>query len=92
MDSEQNAILIAPEDNVATVIFEAAAGETVRYYRSGEAVEITSGGVPKYHKIALCDIPKGDKIIKYGEVIGEAIRDIPRGAHVHSHNIQSGVQ
>jgi len=92
MDTEQNAILISPEDNVATVIEEAAPGAAVRFLRSGEAVEIISGGVPKYHKIALCDIPKGGKIIKYGEVIGAATQDIPKGAHVHSHNIQSGVQ
>jgi hypothetical protein len=53
MDTAQNAILIAPEDNVATVIIEAAPGGTVRFFRSGEAVEVISGGVPKYHKIAL---------------------------------------
>lgn len=31
------------------------------------------------HKIALVDIPRGDKIVKYGEVIGYAIQDIKKG-------------
>jgi altronate dehydratase len=45
--------------------------------------------VPPYHKFALVDINRGDMVIKYGEVIGEALADISAGAHVHVHNVRS---
>jgi len=41
------------------------------------------------HKIALTDIFKDEKVIKYGEVIGYAIQNIKKGAWVHVHNLQS---
>ena len=41
------------------------------------------------HKIALCDIKKGDDIIKYGYPIGCATCDISAGEDVHSHNIRT---
>ncbi len=45
--------------------------------------------IPLGHKIALRDIKKGDKVQKYGRVIGEATKDITKGEHVHVHNIKS---
>ena len=41
------------------------------------------------HKIALTDIFKDEKVVKYGEVIGYAIQNIKKGAWVHVHNLQS---
>lgn len=41
------------------------------------------------HKFALRDINKGKKIIKYGESIGTAIKEIKRGEFVHIHNVES---
>ena len=35
------------------------------------------------------EIKKGEKVIKYGEPIGQATRDIKKGEHVHVHNIKS---
>ncbi len=92
MDTNIDAILITDQDNVATVTREVAAGEYVRFLRDGKAVEITSSGVPKYHKIAVEAIPRGGQVRKYGEVIAMATQDIPQGAHVHTHNVTSGVQ
>lgn len=43
------------------------------------------------HKYALCDIPAGSKIIKYGFPIGIATRDIHRGEHVHTHNVKTAL-
>ena len=37
------------------------------------------------HKYALCDIKKGENIIKYGFPIGHATEDIAAGEHVHTH-------
>lgn len=38
------------------------------------------------HKVSLGDIEKGESILKYGQVIGSASRDIPAGSWVHVHN------
>lgn len=43
------------------------------------------------HKTALCDIKKGEKVIKYGFPIGEATEDIAAGSHVHSHNLRTAL-
>lgn len=43
------------------------------------------------HKYALCDIKKGENIIKYGCPIGHAVSDIKKGEHVHTHNIKTNL-
>ncbi len=45
--------------------------------------------IPLGHKIALKNIKKGDTIVKYGHDIGKAIADIPKGGHVHVHNVKT---
>lgn len=49
------------------------------------------GEVPMGHKLALCDIKKGEPIIKYGYPIGRATADIKEGDWVHSHNLASAL-
>lgn len=44
------------------------------------------------HKTALFPISKGENIIKYGNPIGHAIKDIQKGEHVHSHNLKTNLQ
>lgn len=43
------------------------------------------------HKYALCDIKKGENIIKYGCPIGHAVSDIKKGEHIHTHNIKTNL-
>lgn len=43
------------------------------------------------HKVALCDIPCGAQVIKYGYPIGRAKVDIKAGEHVHAHNVASAL-
>ena len=43
------------------------------------------------HKYALCDIKKGENIIKYGNPIGHATADIKAGEHVHTHNVATNL-
>ncbi|MEM4090539.1 MAG: UxaA family hydrolase [Thermoplasmatales archaeon] len=45
--------------------------------------------IPLGHKIALRDMKKGDKVIEYGEPIGQVTKDIKKGEHVHIHNIKT---
>lgn len=43
------------------------------------------------HKYAVCDIKKGENIIKYGMPIGHATEDIKKGEHVHTHNLKTNL-
>ncbi len=45
--------------------------------------------IPAGHKYALKNIKKGEPIIKYGQIIGRAVRDIDSGEWVHTHNVKS---
>ncbi|EHP71302.1 altronate dehydratase [Metallosphaera yellowstonensis MK1] len=45
--------------------------------------------IPLGHKIALRDIKAGEKVLKYGRVIGIATKDVMKGQHVHVHNLRS---
>ena len=45
--------------------------------------------IPAGHKYALRDIPIGEYVIKYGEIIGRATQDISKGEWVHTHNVKS---
>lgn len=56
------------------------------------AVALTDQGeIPAGHKKALRDIPKGQPVIKYGQPIGVASRDIRAGDWVHSHNLHTAL-
>ena len=46
-------------------------------------------GIPAGHKFALTDIPEGEYVIKYGEIIGRATQKINKGEWVHTHNVKS---
>lgn len=45
--------------------------------------------IERGHKFALRPIKAGEKIIKYGEVIGSAKCDISQGEHVHTNNMRT---
>lgn len=45
--------------------------------------------VPLGHKIALNDIKSGATILKYGHDVGRTVADIPKGRHVHVHNMKT---
>lgn len=47
--------------------------------------------IPAGHKIALCDIAKGNEVIKYGYCIGTAVSDIKAGEWIHTHNIKTAL-
>ena len=51
-------------------------------------VEVGDNG----HKYALCDIKKGENVIKYGSPIGHATENIKKGDHVHTHNVKTNLK
>jgi len=46
--------------------------------------------VPLGHKVATRDIPSGETVRRYGQIIGFASRDIAAGEHVHTQNVAMG--
>ena len=74
------------KDNLVTCVKAMKAGETVVV--DGVEIEVRND-IPKYHKMAVADIPKGGAVIKYGEVMGVASSDIRAGEWAHVHNIES---
>lgn len=86
----RNAMIINAKDNVVVAVEPVAQGAKITYELDGKSYEITAcDAIPMYHKAARVDIKKGERIIKYGEYIGEAGTDIHAGAHVHTHNVLS---
>ena len=80
------AIVLAAEDNVAVATAALAAGERIPL--GGDGVTLVEP-IPMGHKFATAPIAPDGQVLKYGEVIGLAIRAIPVGAHVHVHNVLS---
>ena len=80
------AVRITDKDMVAVALKPLTAGTVTE--AGGEKVTLTED-IPMGHKIALRDIRKGEPVIKYGFPIGEATADIPRGGHVHTHNLHT---
>lgn len=85
-----NAVVIDKKDNVAVAIETVKKGEVVAYKLDNETVSLKAlTDVQIYHKLASKDIKKGEPVVKYGEHIGIAGRDIQKGEHVHVHNVES---
>ncbi|MCD7729542.1 MAG: altronate dehydratase family protein [Clostridia bacterium] len=80
----KSTIIINPLDNVAVALQDLKCGET------HEGVTLAQD-ITKGHKFALRDIAKGENIIKYGNSIACATADIPKGTHVHTHNVHTNL-
>ena len=77
-------IILNSNDNVAVARVPIPAGTEILAggYKVTARETITPG-----HKIALEPIPTGYRVVKYGEIIGQATRDIQPGDWVHTHNV-----
>ncbi len=85
-----NALLIHPADDVAVVTTDIRKGDKIYWEVDGQKAEITAQeDVPKYHKVAIREIKKHEKVTKYAHTIGKATCDIAVGMHVHCHNVIS---
>ena len=81
-------IRIHPMDNVAVALTDIPAGE----HLTVDGTEVTAAeNIARGHKIALCTIPEGEAVVKYGNPIGIAKAEIPAGAWVHVHNVRTGL-
>lgn len=86
MDKKIKIIVIHAEDNVGIALSQTLEkGEQVH---AKELAVTALDPIPIGHKIAVKDIPAGGDVIKFGEMIGRAKKDIKKGEHVHVHNVE----
>ncbi len=72
-------------DNVVIALADLRAGATPAGLGGALATS-----VPRGHKIAARAIARGERVIRYGQTIGQATEEIPAFTHVHSHNLGMG--
>ena len=81
---KNNALKISDKDNVAVATQPLKKDELVVI--DGKSLFKTVEDIDIGHKIALTAISADGKVIRYGEPIVKAIRDIRQGEWVHVHN------
>jgi len=79
---EAAVIRLHPSDKVVVAPQRVPQGASV----PGEPV-VAAEAIPFGHKMATRAIAAGEPVLKYGQVIGAATRDIAAGTHVHLHNL-----
>ncbi|NDG25482.1 MAG: hypothetical protein EB129_05260 [Actinobacteria bacterium] len=72
-------LVLNPKDNIAICLTDMKANQEL----DQDNLKLTfKQAIPRGHKVATADIKKGDGIIKYGERMGHATKDISRGVLV----------
>ena len=91
--SDTDIIIHDDKDNVGVVVIDSTKKNqeySCWIMESDKTVKIQSiNNIPLGHKIALKDFKEGDTILKYGHDIGKMIADVPKGGHVHTHNLKT---
>lgn len=75
-------VKIKEQDNVAIAVNEIKMGTEVM------AGVIAHQNIPQAHKFALCDIPKGGEVIRYGVVLGYAIEPVSQGDWINEYMLE----
>lgn len=79
-------ILLHPDDNVLVCRADVAEGQVLRI-DDRDVAALSAVGVG--HKIARRDLAVGDRVSKYGALIGSMTSAVVAGEHVHLHNMKS---
>ncbi len=80
------------DDNVCVAARALDQGESVTADATGAAGMASVAArepVKLGHKIAVVAIPRGSRVVKYGQTIGVATADIAAGDWVHTHNLRN---
>lgn len=85
-ENDPRLILLDPNDNIFGVARPIQAGEMLMI--NGELAPIDQQAGMGF-KVAARNIQQGEKILKYGAVIGVATQHVAKGQLVHVHNIES---
>ncbi len=87
---EKKVFQVNSRDNVAVALTEVAKGTVVPVIGESAMKCIEAiADIPVGHKIAVREIADGEPIVKYGVVIGHAIREIHKGSWVHLEEMAS---
>jgi altronate hydrolase len=76
------ALRLTPADDVLIAVQDIRAGTELQ-----DEQLTTADSIPAGHKIAAHDIASGDPVRRYNQIIGFATRAVPRGGHIHLHNL-----
>ncbi len=77
-------ILMHDNDNVAIVVNDGGLAAGAVFPNGLTLLE----AVPQGHKVALLDLAKGDRVIRYNVTIGFAAKDLPAGSWLAEHNVE----
>jgi altronate hydrolase len=77
-------VILHGNDNVAVALDALAPDVPIDVHG---APRRPADAIPAGHKVATAPIARGDAIVKCGQPIGVALRDIAAGEHVHVHNV-----
>lgn len=79
-------LLMSPEDNCMIARTALAKGDTVTI--DGQAVTL-SQNILIGHKVARRALAVGEKVLRYGALIGSITVPVGIGEHIHTHNLES---
>lgn len=87
---KKNAVVIHPEDCVATAVQPLSAGAEALMFVGDKELRVTlREAIPVGHKFAIHPVAFHGEVYKYGESIGRATQEIQVGDYVHVHNVES---
>lgn len=79
-------LLMAPEDNCLIARVPLVAGEALEI---DGAAAVLAEHIPLGYKVARRALKAGDKVLRYGAIIGTVTADVAPGAMLHTHNLVS---
>jgi altronate dehydratase small subunit len=79
--------ILNAKDNVGCALEDINSKEYLDLALKGKGI-VSKERIPFGFKISIKEIKKGEDIIKYGEVIGKATKNILIGELVHVHNVE----
>ena len=85
-------LLHEPQDDVGVAVMNLKKGSNIGAVtlegKAAGSVRLVDN-VPLGHKVAMRPMPKDKAMVKYGRPVGKVIKDVARGAHVHTHNVKT---
>lgn len=81
-------IKIHENDNVVVALKEITKGESVTV---SDNTVVAIENIPAGHKMAICEIPEGGEVVKYGFGIGKAKEAVKAGQWIHTHNVKTAL-
>ena len=79
-------LLMSPEDNCLIARMALASGDVVAI--DGQSVTLAQD-IHIGHKVARRALAVGDKVLRYGALIGSITAPVAIGEHIHTHNLAS---